>query len=417
MERAELAQILGRARPASSAHTSPPRCIIESEPRAFMDAFAEAVAGAGDILLGDPRWGAHEREQLAAILAKAPPAATTGWLALPTGGSSGQLKFARHDAQTIAAAVAGFQKHFAVERVQTVGVLPLHHVSGFMAWMRCAISGGVYQPWDWKKLEDGNLPDLPRGDWFISLVPTQLSRLLKQPRAAEWLRRFRAVFLGGAPAWPDLLDAAAAAYLPISLSYGMTETAAMVAALRPDEFLQGHRSVGTPLPHAKLEIMSTGVVAVRAGSLCHGYYPEQCALATWQTEDLGHFDATGHLHIEGRRDAIIITGGKKVSPTEVENALRSTGVFTDVAVIGLPDPEWGEIVVACYPRQATDRAITPAAIGAQLGPLLAHYKCPKLYLPLANWPRNAQGKLQRPALVTAAQLQRAALAGAGGGAA
>lgn len=417
MERAELAQILGRARPASSAHTSPPRCIIESEPRAFMDAFSEAVAGTGDILLGDPRWGVHERGQLAEILAKAPPAATTGWLALPTGGSSGQLKFARHDTQTIAAAVAGFQKHFAVERVQTVGVLPLHHVSGFMAWMRCALSGGIYEPWDWKRLEAGQTPHLAPGDWFISLVPTQLSRLLKQPRTTDWLRRFRAIFLGGAPAWPAILDEAAEARLPISLSYGMTETAAMVAALRPEEFLQGHRSVGTPLPHAQLEIMNTGVVAVRGRSLFHGYYPEQYTLAAWQTEDLGHFDAAGHLHIEGRRDAIIITGGKKVSPTEVENALRSTGAFTDVAVIGLPDPEWGEIVVACYPGGTTNHAITAAAVGAQLGALLAHYKCPKIYIPIADWPRNAQGKLQRPALVTAAQLQRAALARAGGGAA
>lgn len=417
MERAELAQILGRSLSASAGHAPPPRCIIESEPRAFMAAFSEAVASGGDILLGDPRWGQHEHQQLAAILAKAPPPSSTGWLALPTGGSSGQLKFARHDGQTVAAAVEGFQRHFGASRVQAVGVLPLHHVSGFMSWMRCAISGGVYQPWDWKKLEAGETPILTRGDWFISLVPTQLSRLLKQPRTTEWLQQFRAVFLGGAPAWSTLLDEAADARLPISLSYGMTETAAMVAALRPEEFFKGQRSVGTALPHAQLELTDEGIVSVRAASLFRGYYPDWRSPGEWTTEDLGHVDPQGHLHIEGRRDAIIITGGKKVSPAEVENALRSTGAFSDVAVLGLPDPEWGEIVVACYAADGSRPAIVPDEITVQLAPLMARYKWPKRYIPIPAWPRNEQGKLQRPQLLAACERHFATHARRDGGAA
>ena len=67
---------------------------------------------------------------------------------------------------------------------------------------------------------------------MLSLVPTQLQRLLALPAAVAWLRGFRVIFVGGGPVWPELSDAAARAELPVSLSYGLTETAAMVTALR-----------------------------------------------------------------------------------------------------------------------------------------------------------------------------------------
>lgn len=417
MERAELARHLGRTGTGQAQTALPPRCVMEGTPAAFMTAFAAAVAGGGEVLLGDPQWGTREQAQLATILAAgarpdAPEGGATperGWLALPTGGSSGQLKFARHDGETLAAAVAGFQQHFGVTRVQAVGVLPLYHVSGFMAWMRCALSGGRYQPWDWKRLATGDVPPIPAGDWFLSLVPTQLQRLLGQPGALDWFRRFRAVFVGGGPAWPDLLDAAATARLPLAISYGMTETAAMITALRPEEFLQGRRSCGSPLPHARLSLADDGVVCVQADSLFRGYYPAWRPGRAWRTEDLGHFDELGQLHLDGRRDAVIITGGKKVAPAEVESALRATGWFSDIAVIGLPDPVWGETVVACYP--AGDRPPTGEAIGVQLAPLLAPHKRPKRYLALSDWPRNAQGKLHRPTLLARVQARETRHAG------
>ena len=101
----------------------------------------------------------------------------------------------------------------------------------------------MHLAWEWKKLEAGRRPVLPRlrGPWVISLVPTQLQRLLRSTSTVRWLRGFRIVFLGGGPVWPDLADKAQRARLPISLSYGMTETAAMVTALRPEEFLAGSR--------------------------------------------------------------------------------------------------------------------------------------------------------------------------------
>jgi O-succinylbenzoic acid--CoA ligase len=402
MERLELIRLLGGR--SALAEPAPLRVVEERDPARFMAAFAQAVAEAETVFVCDPAWGAAERAQLAALqqskIKNQKSKISAGWLCLPTGGTSGQLRFARHDQDTISAAVRGFCAHFKLTTVNAVGVLPLHHVSGLMAWMRCALTGGRYMPWDWKQLEAGAMPALPEGgEWFLSLVPTQLQRLLLQPATVDRLRRFRAIFLGGGPAWPELLEAATAARLPLALSYGMTETAAMIAAQRPEEFLAGGRSCGAVMPHAHIEFSTEGTVRISGDSLFHGYFPEWREPQPFTTEDLGHFDAIGHLHVDGRRDAMIITGGKKVTPGEVEAALRATGQFADVAVVGVSDAEWGQIIVACYPANQT--APDPAAIDERLGGNLAAYKRPKRYLAVDPWPRNDQGKVNRLALIVA----------------
>lgn len=424
MDRAGLARRLGFSRGIAEAPAGA-AVVEEREPAAFIAAFARAVGDGGAVFLADPAWGAAERAVLAELRNQASdiavpgwhgnvrgPTPAPGWLMIPSGGSSGTVKFARHDEETLSAAVRGFCAHFAVQRANCVGVLPLHHVSGLMAWMRAALTGGEYRPWDWKRLEKGDFPVLPPGRqpgtaadgsresarrdrWFLSLVPTQLQRLLPSPGAVEWLRRFDVVFLGGGPSWPDLAAAAARARLPISLSYGMTETAAMATALRPAEFLAGDRSCGAALPHARVELAEAGVVRVGGESLFRGYFPEWRREEAFTTEDLGTLDERGHLHVVGRRDAVIITGGRKVDPPEVEAALRASGEFTDVAVLGLPDPEWGETVVACYPSGQPAPDLTRVAERLEA---IAGHKRPRRYVPVPDWPRNAQGKLNRAAL-------------------
>jgi O-succinylbenzoic acid--CoA ligase len=410
------------------------------EPGAFMAAFGEAVAAGGMVFVADPVWRATERAKFAALLqspmangqwpisgskssiahGQGPdakiqtlnsklktqnpeletlnpePQTEQGWLCLPTGGTRGAVRLARHDQDTIHAAVNGCGEHFLVRQINAVGVLPLHHVSGLMAWLRCALTGGRYVPGAWADLEAGRWPETGGGDWFLSLVPTQLQRLLGAGRCEERLRRFRAVFLGGGPAWPELLERAAEARVPLAPSYGMTETAAMVTALRPEEFLAGRRGSGSALPHSRVDLSPDGIIQVEAESLFHGYYPDWRAAGPWLTEDLGRFDEHGGLHVLGRRDAAIITGGEKVDPGEVEAVLRATGQFTDVAVIGLPDAEWGEVVVACYPETQNPPDIT--AVSRELAGRLASPKRPKRYVGLPTWPRNDQGKLNRRAV-------------------
>jgi O-succinylbenzoic acid--CoA ligase len=366
------------------------------------------------IFLRDPKWGPAEQSRLAEAV-QTPGVACPdqlGWLCVPTGGTSGGLRFARHDERTLSAAVRGFCAHFGAQRVNALDVLPAYHVSGLLARIRCAETGGTHLGWSWNQLEAGEWPAMPDRDdgWFLSLVPTQLQRLLTSDAAVARLKQFRAVFLGGGPFWPALADAAAAAQVPVSICYGMTETAAMVAAQRPGEFLAGDRSCGTIMPHVRVELLdevlgeilplgATGRTRISGESGFRGYWPEANEHQSLVTEDLGQIDAQGRLHLLGRRDAVIITGGEKVSPLEVEAVLRATGDFDDVAVIGLPDVSWGQVVVACYPPRAekldTQKIMT--ALEA-----LAPYKRPKLYLAISPWPRNDQGKLNRAALVDAA---------------
>lgn len=425
MDRAELSRLLG----AEPLLVEPRDVVVdEREPVRFIDAFTDAVAAGGTVFLADPTWGERERAQFNSLINVQCPTSNAqhptsgalsgecstlnvgrcaraypgrGWLCIPTGGSSGNIKLARHDEETISAAVSGFCAHFGVGTVNVVGLLPLHHVSGFMAWMRTVLTGGIYLPWEWKAVEAGERPPLPTvgGDWFLSLVPTQLQRLLGDAEAEDWLRGFRAVFVGGGPAWPELIEAGARARLPLAFSYGMTETAAMVAALRPEEFLIGRRGAGAVLPHARLALIDGERIAIAGASLFRGYWPEARADEPWFTEDLGRFDEDGSLHVLGRRDALIITGGEKVDPAEVEAALRGSGRFSDVVVLGVPDAEWGEVVVACYPL--VDKA--SGVIGDQVSQShlcdhLAAYKRPKRYLAIADWPRTAQGKVNRMAL-------------------
>jgi O-succinylbenzoic acid--CoA ligase len=411
---------------------------------------AELIAGLRDVagtalvergdacFLVDPQWGERERAQWEALAERRPVNwdGREGWLCIPTGGSSGAMKLARHDERTLGAAVAGFCAHFGVERVDAVGLLPMWHVSGLMAWARCAWTGGDYRAASWKNVEAGRRPEMQRTERqrtegqipengrkeaqkaqkvggtesglraeFLSLVPTQLARLLGNAGAEAWLREFRAVFVGGGPAWPELVEAGRAARLPLSFSYGMTETAAMVAALRPEEFLAGGDGVGMALPHARIATDTDGRLVIEAASLFYGYWPETRAAGPWRTEDLGEMDAAGRLRVLGRADGLIITGGEKVDQAEVAAALR--GVVPEVEVVGVPHPEWGSEVVALYPLAADAEAVPEVVWRAALAGKLAPAKVPKrlVAVPAGAWPRNGMGKVNRVAL---ADLARAA---------
>lgn len=401
MERRELARLLG-AGVIECAAPVPRTLVAGTDADAFRAEFARAVAGGGEVFLGNPAWSAAERAEFERL----PPAPTEntraelglGWLMIPTGGSSGRLKFARHDSYTIAAAVKGFAQHFGMARVNALGLLPLYHVSGLMAWMRSVLTGGEFVAGDWKRIEAGERVVLPARDdgRVLSLVPTQLERLLREPAAAEWLRGFRIVFLGGAPAWPELLERAADARVPLSLSYGMTETAAMIAALRPEEFARGERSSGRAMPHARVELGDDGVICVSGRSVFRGYYPDwRHERKMFETADVGRFDAARRLHVLGRRDAVIVSGGEKVQPLEVEAVLKSATGCARLAVIGVADREWGERVVAVYAAgDPFDVARARAAAERELAPA----QRPKDYIALREWPANETGKVNRAAL-------------------
>ena len=171
----------------------------------------------------------------------------------------------------------------------------------------------------------------------VSLVPTQLQRLLESGiDKSTPLAGYSSVLLGGAAAPAALLAAARAAGVPVVTTYGMTETCG------------GCVYDGIPLDGVRMKIGDDERIWIGGPVLFSGYRggdpaPED----NWfRTGDLGRLDDSGRLTVRGRADDVINTGGHKVVPGEVAAALESCPGVRDVAVVGQPDPEWGERVVA-----------------------------------------------------------------------
>ena len=370
----------------------------------------------GYTFLIDPHWTAVQREKFANIKQSQVGILISeiyqGLLCIPTGGSSGGLKFARHDEQTLSAAVGGFCEHFELEKVDAIDVLPPWHVSGLMSLVRCAATGGRYLAWQWKMLESGEWPELS-GEEMLSLVPTQLQRLLAESRAVAWMQGLKLILIGGGPSWPSLEDAASAANLSVVFSYGITETAAMILAQTPDEFASGDRSSGRALPQARIDVCDAetgavvgadqcGVIRITGSSVMRGYYGDDLSEGLFLTADLGRLDSSGHLQVEGRLDDVIITGGEKVSARSIESILRGCDGLYDVVVLGLPHEEWGEEVVTCY---LSDHSHGEASLARWASANLTKHQCPKRFMRFSatEWPLNGQGKVNR------AELRRLAL--------
>ena len=408
-----------------------PQDVMLSEPHPirFLAALLAACQQPCRLWLASPQWGLREWQQAAAqcqpdlLLGTVPFAlfdeqahgqrdfprfsspirGNETQILIPTGGSSGHLRFAAHTWATLAASVQGFQQHFHCPTVNAYCVLPLFHVSGLMQALRCWLSGGRLIVQSFQSLLREGAISMPSDPWFLSLVPTQLHRLLNRDRdCIPWLQQFTAILLGGAPLWSSLRCTALDHQLPLAPTYGMTETAAQVATLLPSEFLAGNHSSGRALPHSRITIrdaaghclpaQETGFIAIEATSLAQGYGQEVLTVP-FQTGDIGYLDAAGYLQVLGRQKTLIITGGEKVLPEEVEAAILATGTVQDVAVLGIRDDDWGETVVAVVvPEVAIESG---NRLRHALKTALSPYKIPKHWLTCPALPRNSQGKLNR----------------------
>ncbi len=323
---------------------------------------------------------------------------------IPTGGSSGKIRFAMHTWQTLMASVQGFREYFQLREVNSICVLPLYHISGLMQFMRSFSSGDRFLILPFKELKSGKLTNFDPQEFFISLVPTQLQTILNDSHLTAWLSRCYTVLLGGAPAWDELLEKARFHNIRLAPSYGMTETASQIATLNPASFLNGNKGIYQILPHVNLKICNekgkcldsqqTGFIAISSPSLALGYYPEPFSSSgVFYPDDIGFLDEEGVLQIIGRSSDKIITGGENVFPCEIETAIRSTGRVKDVFVVGKADNYWGQIVSAVY--VPTNLDISPQQLRQALIGKIAHFKIPKLWLKIKEIPRNEQGKINR----------------------
>ncbi len=342
--------------------------VCEPDPVTFAAVFLGGAAAGLSLVLANPRWGELEWAQFDRLLAAgvAPPAA----VAIPTGGTTGGVKLAVHRWTSLAAAVEGLQDFLGGGPIDSCCVLPLHHVSGLMQLLRSLLTVGRLR-----------FDDAATSGYCLSLVPTQLRRALGDPDTVARLRSARIVFVGGAAMPSGLVEDVRRLRLPVVPVYGMTETAAMVAAIPMDRFLENPGAGAVPIGGSRFLLEAGGQVRIQGPSLFCGYLGQSAMdlREGYLTGDLGWLDGAGGLHLIGRRDGLIITGGEKVDPREVEMVLRSLKGIDSARVVGEASEEWGQVIVA-YVRHGGG-PLDAARIRALLKAELAPYKVPQKILP------------------------------------
>ena len=268
--------------------------------------------------------------------------------------------------------------------------LPLHHVAGLSIVMRSAIYGTgavVHDGFDVDAVAASFEGD---GVTVVSLVATQLARLLD---AAVDLLPLRAVLVGGGPVPVEVLEEAVGRGATVVQTYGLTEAASQVTTLSPGDARRKLGSAGRPLLTTHLRIQD-GEILVQGPVVAPGCADEDGWL---HTGDLGRIDDEGFLYVEDRLGDVIVSGGENVLPAEVEEVLRRHPDVADAAAVGRADPEWQEAVSAVVVLR------DGAGAGAEelrrhCAESLASFKVPKRFEFVSELPRTSSGKLLRRAL-------------------
>lgn len=324
-----------------------------------------------------------------------------------TSGSTGTPKLALLTAASLLASATA-----TVQRLGGPGqwllALPPHHIGGLQVLLRSITAGTtpVVVP------ESGVSPfalveataAMSHERRYTSLVPTQLARLVEDPLGLEALRRFDAILVGGAATPPALLDRARSEGARIVTTYGMSETCGGCV-------YNGKPLEGVAVRTAEDGVLEIGGPVVAAGYLgleTDDFIAESDGQRWFRTRDLGTVDESGRVRVLGRADDVINSGGLKVSPRIVEEAvLAHIPAVTEAVVVGLPDPEWGQSVslaVVTSPGgpplgRVPDAQV--AEIREMLRPHLPPHALPRRVRVIAEIPDLGPGKRDR---VTVARL-------------
>ena len=315
----------------------------------FLHTFGAALTGQGPAILPLPAGPTEVRERL---LAFAEPDRALEYdditLLVPTSGSAGPPKVTLLSRTAVMASVQATHEALGGPG-RWLLTMPTTHIAGLQVLARSIVSGfppavvdlvDGFQTRRLVEAVDSLLDAAGTEPRYTALVPTQLHRVLESDDAVSALMAFDAVLLGGAAPPPRLVERAHSAGIPLVQSYGMTETCG------------GCVYDGVPLPGVRVTFGDDRRIQLSGPMMFSGYRrdPELTSRTlrdgTILTSDFGHLDEQRRLVIDGRLDDAIITGGINVSCTAVEQVLIEHPLIRDIAVVGIPDEEWGERVVA-----------------------------------------------------------------------
>lgn len=298
----------------------------------------------------------------------------------------------------------------------TMSDLPMFHTIGLMAVARSTLmAGGTVV------LSDRFVPartlaalgDAALGVTHYFAVPVMVEALARDLAfTPEALKRLHAIFLGGAPLAPSLIEKFLEMGVPLVNGYGMSEAGTAIhVPLDLDAVRRTAGAVGLPAPHIDVRLVRDGVdvpegdvgeVWLRGPSVSPGYWrrPEDTAAAFidgwYRSGDLARHEPDGVYRLVDRLKDMYVSGGENVFPAEVEAALATHANVADAAVVGVPDAQWGETGLAfVVPRESS---FDVNALRAHCQARLAKYKCPARFIAIDAVPRNAAGKILKQAL-------------------
>jgi o-succinylbenzoate---CoA ligase len=324
--------------------------------------------------------------------AEAPPGTA---VVIATSGSTGEPKLVALSGAALRASATATERRLGGP-ARWLLALPAEHVAGVQVVVRALLAGAEPVVQD---LRPGFRPDdfaaasrelgaLPR---CTSLVPTQLGRLLDAGGPAlDALRGYAAILIGGAALDPRLRERALAADVRIVTTYGMSETAG------------GCVYDGVPLDGVEVDLEPDGRIRLGGPTLAAGYLgrPDETAAVFvdgwFRTGDLGHW-RDGRLEVLGRADDVIVTGGEKVAPAAVERVLAAQPGVRAACVVGLPDPEWGQVVGAAVALDP-DAQLLPEGWRAAVRTELGRAAVPRALLVVDEIPVRGIGKPDRTAV-------------------
>jgi acyl-CoA synthetase (AMP-forming)/AMP-acid ligase II len=304
--------------------------------------------------------------------------------------------------------------------------VPLYHIAGATSIMTSL----------WAGRRIVVLPQFDAGDWLGAVarerathafvVPTMLKKILDHPGFGTTdLGSLENLSYGGAP-MPFPVIRRAVESFPASCgfvnAFGQTETTSTLTVLGPDDHrlcgdaaadenvLRRLRSIGKPLPDVEVKVAAddgtelgpnqTGEILVRTPRVMKGYAGDVEGGAKLEadgflhTRDLGYVDEDGYVFLVGRKDDMIIRGGENIAPAEIEAVLQTHPCVDEVAVLGLPNEEWGQIVAAAVVLKPGSAA-SPEELADHCRARLASFKKPEVIELLEELPRNPLGKVLR----------------------
>lgn len=333
---------------------------------AFVEALQRAWDAGDAVFPVDPRLPAAVRDGLVSAMGVGEAVEPGDALVVATSGSTGDPKGVVLTHTAVAASGWASSRRLGVDPSSDrwLSCLPLAHIGGLSVACRALLTGTPLT---------FDVEDLAAT--LVSLVPTQLDRMD--------VTRFRTVLLGGSSDWRRERPG------NVVRSYGLTEAGSGVVY------------DGWPLDSVEVRVADDGEVWLRGPTLlrCYRDGTDPKDPDGWlPTGDLGTFGVDGRLSVHGRAADVIVTGGEKVWPAPVEAALRSHPEVADIAVIGRPDDEWGQRVVAYVVPVDAAQPPTLDALREHVKERLPSWCAPREVILVDTFPRTSLGKLRRPVL-------------------